>query len=87
MFEFNEAELNQTITETQDIEQLRKISLILLHRDNEIFHGINELITLGIKSLASFSMLCAILFIFNSALILKQISIAEGRKIKWLRWL
>ena len=72
------------ITETQDIEALRKAALIIARSDVEIVQGFNEHFAKLVDSFARILRMMAILFVLNAGLLLKYQRAAEGRPIRWL---
>jgi hypothetical protein len=76
----------QKITETQDIEALRKAALIIARSDDKIVQGFNESFSKVLDSASGIVRMMVIILVVNAAFLFICLRSADGRPIRWLEW-
>jgi hypothetical protein len=80
-------QLTEKIGEIQDIEHLRKLSLLLVRQHDGFARDVNDTITKGVSAFVAISFSFAIILLVNWLSILKHRREIVGKPVKWLRWL
>jgi len=80
-------ELSKKITEIQDIEHLRKVSLLLVQGSNKLARDGNEAVARALDIVIALLLLISLIGLLNAVSLIKHARRLDGRPIGWLRWL